>query len=245
MLSGLERARTSFEDWPAFLAAALDRETAVANRYVLRRAQVDDSQLAADPAMVDDLVSAFVQVHATEYQIFVGDDRFFRTVHLLGAEREQAALLKALRGASNHGLSRVLAERLLRLVFADQRTGWEDTSYGYENPEGRSSSPQRSLFKAALRMLGMLLLAKLFPALLRRKLRRNALSKRNRTETIKYWGVKGDRPVIPAQLTAPQTAVLSSLANDPAVWRFRTNLWDLFGLPATAAELAQFVAARS
>jgi hypothetical protein len=58
-------------------------------------------------------------------------------------------------------------------------------------------------------------------------------------------GVQGEAPPIPDTLTAAQRAVLTALARNAAVWRFQTNLWDLFGLPASAAGLAQFIAARS
>jgi hypothetical protein len=242
MLAGIERVRACFEDWPAFLAAALEGETALANRYLLHRAQVCHLQAAADSAMVDSLVAAFVQVHATESQVFAGDEPFFLAIHSLGAERERAALLGALKSAGKHGLlACVLAERLLRSVFADRRTGWEEPSAGYQGDAGSRSN----LNQAALRLMGRLLAAKLFPSLMSRKLRQNALAQPERAEFIRYLGVTGDAPPIPSKLTAEQSAILTALAREAAVWRFHTNLWDLFGLPNTAAGLAQFTAARS
>lgn len=248
MLDGLDRVRAAFDDWPAFLATSLSRETDVANRNLLRRAQVHHLQSAADPAMVDDLLVTFVEVHANDHSIFIGGESFFRTVHLLGAEREREVLLATLARARNCGLSRVLVERLLRQVFDDQRTGWEETSYSYEMKGGRQPrpvDPVKGLYRAAFRMLGLALMAKIFPSLLRRKLRKAAVARQDRIEIIKYWGVKGDRPAIPTKLSGPQRTVLSAIASDAAVWSFRTNLWELFGLPQSARELRQFVAARN
>jgi hypothetical protein len=247
-LDGLDRVRASFDDWPAFLATALAKETDVANRHLLRRAQVHHLKSAADSTMVDDLIATFVQVHANDHSIFIGGEAFFRTVHLLGVEREREVLLTTLACARNSGLSRVLAERLLRQVFDDQRTGWEDTSYTYERKDGAQRGfvdPVKGLYKAAFRMLGMALMAKLCPSILRRKLRKATVARQDRIEIIKYWGVKGDLPAIPDTLSGPQRAVLNAIAGDAAVWSFRTKLWEHFGLPQSAQELSQFVAARN
>jgi hypothetical protein len=91
----------------------------------------------------------------------------------------------------------------------------------------------------------MLLLLKLFPFIFRWKIRRAGRSKRKGIPMIKYWGLKGDAPEVSHKLSEAQERVLTALAAKTELWLFRTNLWELFGLPATPDELRQFVAARS
>ena len=93
-------------------------------------------------------------------------------------------------------------------------------------------------------MLLLLLLGKLFPSLLRRKLRKAGEANAQRVRDFEYWDVKGDAPVLPAHLSADQRKVLEALSNKPELWFHRTNLWSLFGLPETQAALREFVAAR-
>jgi hypothetical protein len=246
-LTGLERVRRRFDDWKSFLATALERETDTANRYFLRRAQVDELAEQADAQVVAELIASFVQVHATGHNIFAGDERFFRAVGQLGVERERQTLLRAMSESANAGLSRVLAERLLRLVFGDRRTGWEETSYSFERPPvepQHHQDPVHGLFKAVFRMLGLVVLAKLCPPLFRRRMSKIAKANKGRREIVEYWGVKGGGPSVPERLTPEQREVLTAIANDTALWNFRTNLWALFELPSTAQGLREFVAAR-
>lgn len=57
---------------------------------------------------------------------------------------------------------------------------------------------------------------------------------------IDYFGLHGDPPFIPANLTESQRAVLTACSRKDALWRFKTNLWSLFGLPDSSAGLRQF-----
>jgi hypothetical protein len=79
---------------------------------------------------------------------------------------------------------------------------------------------------------------KLFPFILRRKLRK----KPKGMLKVDYWGLEGAAPSIPAKLSETQRAVLTAFAAKAELWQFRTNLWELFGLPDSADGLHQFVA---
>ncbi len=57
---------------------------------------------------------------------------------------------------------------------------------------------------------------------------------------VNYFGLKGEAPVLPAQLSATQSEILRAIAGKAALWQFDTNVWDLFHLPATSEELARF-----
>jgi hypothetical protein len=236
ILTGLFRVRTSFEDWPDFLNAALQREMDPHNRFTLRHAQVIADGPTADPSTVDDLVSTFARTFGT-YDHFLGGERFFEAIHLLGVERELAAMLQALDQATGRSPMLVLSERMLRLTFEDQRSGWGQTAYSLLREDGTEPpgiSLPRSMLPLILQMLGMLILAKLFPFLVRRKVRKLARTPPKGIPKIEYWGLKGDPPAIPRELTAAQRSVLSACASKEALWQFRTNLWQLFGLPGSA-----------
>jgi hypothetical protein len=245
LVNGLVRVCGAFPDWREFLDAAVERESDPACRFVLRRAQLCDAKADASAAMVDDLVATFMQANASEFSS--GEESFFSALHLLGSQRELAVLLHTLELAAETGLTRAVAERLLRLVFDDRRTGWGQTSYSFGAQAGGAKAARpldRSLFSVLLQAVGMVILWKLLPWLMRRKLRENA-AKRRGTEKIDYWGLEGAAPILPAKLTGEQQAVLNSLAEKPIVWQFRTNLWELFGLPDNAEGLRQFVASRA
>jgi hypothetical protein len=254
-LDGLIRVRGTFADWREFLSAALVSERGAANRFTLRYAEVREMGSDSEPAAVEDFVSTYVETHASEFAS--EGERFFEGVHLLGRERESAALMQAFDGAGERGLVRMLAERLLRLVFEDQRTGWGQTSYSYtlksESQPGeapakkrRSASPDlfMPMVKMLFRLVGQIILWKLFPFLKRRQLRKMAQPNQNRIEKIDYRGLKGEMPEIPARLTTEQQSALNAFADKAVLWEFRTNLWELFGLPASADEIRGFVSGR-
>lgn len=233
LLDGLIRMRASVDDWPGFLNAALAREDHPASRFSLRQAQVCGMRSAAEASAVEELAATFTDP--------ADEERFFEAVHLLGSEREQGAILRAFEFATDEDLVRVLAERLLRLVFEDRRTGWGQTSQSRLNEDG-SKPPGPNLGKLLVRSLGMLVLLKLFPFILRRKIRKAANSKPKGILKVDYWGLEGTAPSMPARLSETQVAILTALAAKGALWQFRTNLWELFGLPDSADGLQQFVA---
>jgi hypothetical protein len=243
ILHGLTRVRTSFDDWPDFLSAALERESDPANRFLIRCAQIRELGSGADSTCVDEMVSTFVQAYGAHEYFLASDEPFFETVHLLGPDRELATLLKTFHLASDHDLLRILAERLLRLAFDDQRTGWGQTSYSRLNEDG-SQPPQMDIASMALRAVGTLILYKLFPFVMRWRVRRKMRSKLTGIQRVQYWGVQGAAPEIPKKLTETQRTVLTAFTAKSELWQFRTNLWELFNLPDTAAGLRPLVADR-
>jgi hypothetical protein len=57
---------------------------------------------------------------------------------------------------------------------------------------------------------------------------------------VDYWGLNGQAPELPAQLTEAQRKVLLPFAEKTGLWQFRTNPWELFGLPSNAEALRHF-----
>jgi hypothetical protein len=239
LLSGLIRVRARFPDWREFLAAALGRESDPANRCALRRAEVHEWQSDAPAAAVDELVATSIQTRGSG---------LFEALRELGDERELAALLQTLKAGTDRDFLRTVAEHLLRRIFHDERTGWEDVSYSLvdsENAQTRNGDWAGAMFKAVFKMLLLLLLGKMFPFLLRRKLRKVAEASGKRARKVEYWGLEGAAPEIPAKLTANQQTVLNALAEKSELWFNPTNLWALFGLPDAPETLREFVTARS
>jgi hypothetical protein len=222
-------------DWPEFLKAALEHERDAANRFSLLYARIEEQTAAVDDATVDDFVSTFVQ--AAEH---VASDRFFEPLHLLGAQREQAALLQAAKLVNNDNAAWEIAEHLLRAVFEDRRSGWGHTTMSLLNEDG-SEPPQMDMMKMALYTVGRLILWKMFPFLLKRRLK----SPLKGIRKITYRGLTGDAPLLPSHLNQPQKDALAAVADQPAMWKFRTNLWQLFGLPDTADGLRRLVRERA
>jgi len=243
MLSGITRGRESFEDWLGFLNTALERESEPANRYLIREAQVRELRSGADSDCVSELVSSFVQAVRSDKSLQLSYEQFLDTVQLLGKDRETTALRKAFELTEQSELLRMVAERLLRLEFDDHRTGWGQISYS-RLPEDGSQPPQMNIGRMAFRAVGMLILLKLFPFVMRWQLRRTMNRKPKGIQQINYSRPEGSAPEIPQPLKESQRGLLTALAAKPELWQFRTNLWELFGLPASAAGLRQFVADR-
>ena len=241
MLSSLAALDRPFEFAPEFWASALARETDPGSLFVIRVVEISGLKSSAPAASLDDLVSRFVGACESEQEIAPHDKRFFETINLAGPERARAALLNALERSRDEDLSRILAERLLCHAFHDQRAGWGQTASSRLNEDG-TSPPQTSLYRMALRSILMLLAYKLFPFLMRWRLKKMARNKPKGIRKIDYWGLKGAAPVIPSVLDPSQREMLSALARKPELWTFRTNLWQLFGLPSDAAGLQRFLA---
>ena len=143
LLEGLTRVRAAFSDWPAFLDMALDRESEPENRFLVRYSQLMESGKDAEPSAVDDLVACFVCPSRTGGYPFTRDQRFLEAVHLLGPERELAALLKAVALGEGDAVLRVVAEHLLRLAFGDRRTGWGRTAISGVREDGGVAPGQK------------------------------------------------------------------------------------------------------
>jgi len=96
-----------------------------------------------------------------------------------------------------------LSERLLRLVFKDERTGWQNLSYSRIQHD--SSAPRSDL-------------KKLIVTILRRKRAGNVA-------VAGYWGPQGSAPRIPEILTRHQRIALGAMVEHADVWTYQTNLW--------------------
>jgi len=222
-----------------FLDLALASESNPYNQFLLHRAKVLESPESADPASVQAMVAGFA---ATEGRFFIdGEAEFFGTLSLLGQDPERGALLEALEMANDPGVLRCVAERLLRLVFNDRRTGWGQVSYGMLNPDG-SAPQQPSLVRLAVRSIGMMIVMKLCPPLFRWQVRRRAQRAEQTPgiSKIDYWGLNGPVPELPQTLSGVQSQALQALAAKSKLWTFRTNLWKLFGLPDQPEALRKF-----
>ncbi|HLK65100.1 MAG TPA: hypothetical protein VKU19_16775 [Bryobacteraceae bacterium] len=252
LLEGLTRASGQFPDWPGFLAAALQRESDPALRFALRRAQIRQLKSAADDAAVAEWISLFL----TDCESGLGDfGRFFEALRWLGPDRELASLLQMLAGCGHRDAIRMIAERVLRMVFDDARSGWESASRttlsdGAADPSAArqcsnglpsSATVLRGLIKIAL----LAVLWKIFPFLLRRTLRRRRDERNRRRYRIHYDEVKGCSPELPARFTENQQRALAALAAKAEVWIDETNLWALFGLPGNAAGLRALLASHA
>jgi hypothetical protein len=238
-LTSLLRVHTTFSDWREFLTVALARESGAANRWALRRAEIHEWKSDAPAAAVDEFIATSIQTEGPE---------IFDALRELGDERELAALLQALRAGMERNFLRGVAEHLLRRVFYDERTGWEDVSYSFGDDKSAQASNGDwvgALFKVVIKILLLCLLGKMFPFLLRRKLRKSAEANSKRAMKFEYWAVNGPAPQIPARLTPDQRTVLDALAEKSELWFDSTNLWALFGLPDNSEALRNFVRARS
>jgi hypothetical protein len=253
LLEALTRVSERLSDWTSFLEAALRRESDPALRFALRHAQIRQLKSTADDAALAELISLFL----AECDSGVDGDfgRFFEALQWLGPERELAGLLQMLEGCGNRNVIRLIAERLLRLVFDDQRSGWESASYmllsdGAARPSaaGQSSNglPKSStVLKGLLKIALLMVIWKIFPFLLRRQLRQRTDEKSRRRYKIEYLEVKGSRPDLRVPLTANQQRALAALAAKAEVWIDQTNLWALFDLPDNAADLGALLATRA
>jgi len=218
LLSGLLRFREPGQEWLQFLSDGLSRELSPANRFLLRYAEICETKSAATDSSIEDLVSSFVGCDDRSEEAL---QRFGIALHALTAERELSALVNALRCAGGWELCCFLSERLLRLVFKDERTGWQNLSYTRIQPDG--SAPGAYLKKVLERPL-------------RRKPGASGLT------VASYWGLEGARPKIPERLTRRQRIALGALVENADVWTYRTNLWELFGLPDNRAAMKAFLA---
>jgi hypothetical protein len=238
LFRALTRVRERVEDWTAFLEASLERESDSALRFSLRHAQVFHHKNATD----DDAVHGLTSLFLAECETGFGADthRFFQALAWLDADRQFTALLVTLDRCSDRDVIREVAERLLRLAFRDERSGWENrtccvlrdgaSEAGVMNKLPSLATVLRGLLKVAL----LAMLWKLFPFLLRRRLRRQRYR-------IEYASLTGPKPEIPMPLTANQRRTLAALAAKPDAWIDQTNLWPLFDLPDTAGALRTFM----
>jgi hypothetical protein len=233
MVKGLAQVRGSFIDWPEFLHGAVATEGDAYIRFLLRLEQVSYMKGDADEATVDDLIHTAVEGRASETFAYENDARFFEALEGLGEARNVAPLLATLTLAKEDDQLRMLAERLLRAVFHDERTGWGGTSSSLEREDG-SHPPSQAMSRQIVKLVLKLILWKLFPFMARAAVRNAMKTKPNGVRKVEYWGLDGRAPEIPETLNHQQRTVLQAFAAKEELWAFRTNLWHLFGLPDNA-----------
>jgi len=247
LLNALIRVRGRFADWAGFLSEAIQRESDPNVRFTLRQKQIGELQGNADSTAAADLISTFLAASETEIGADCGS--FLEALQQLGRERHLAGLLEALQACRKRDVALAIAERLLRLVFDDSRSGWEATTYSIVakraggRPEAGFRSRdemEKSMIIGLFKIVFFALLWSVFPVLLRRKLRKQS----NERHKLEYGQVEGPRPDLPKPLTPDQQTALAALSGKPEVWVDQTNLWSLFGLPDNAANLQAFLAAR-
>ncbi len=239
LLLGLFRMGDS-TDLGRFLLNALGSERDTENRFLLRYAEICLRGRPASAECVDELIATFTRSAGSDS--FTGGsntDRFLQAAHTLGEHGEVEAIQRALAAAESRDLSLLLAQRLLRLVFEDRRTHWGQTSYSMLNADG-SKPASKGQVGIILRLFGTLILWRLFPPLRRRAGRSQTKGKIPRME---YWGLEGLAPSIPETLNSAQRTSLEVIANHAPLWRFKTNLWNLFSLPESSDEMRRFAGA--
>jgi hypothetical protein len=216
-------------------------ETDVSNRLVLRRAQVRSMAENTPDLIVDDLIHCYLQSGADA--VYYTGTGFFEAIESLGTDRKQSTLLKVLALSEEPEILRVTSERLLRSVFADQRTGWENVSYSTLRADG-SKAPQSSQYSFLIRSTMWLIVVRLLPFLRPFYMRSLARQNPGGIPERNYWAIKSEAPALPEVFSASQAEVLKALAGKAELWHFRTNLWILFGLPSNAQGLSLLVEAR-
>lgn len=250
LLHDLERVSGRIPNWTAFLASALERESDPALRFALRHAQIRQLKITADDAASAELVALFVA--ACDEVATVDFDAYFEALQWLGPERELAGLLQVLERCGNRHVIHRIVQGVLRLVFEDERSGWENVSCTVLSvdhagrPSARQSNhglPSPAAVLRGLLKIGLLVVVwRVFPFLLRRRLRKTRDERNRKRYRIEYNEVKGSRPGLPSPLKPGQQRALSALASRPELWVDQTNLWELFGLPDTAEGLRALLA---
>lgn len=242
LLAGLLRLGGQSPNWQEFLARSLATETDPESRFLLRCAELATLRNNAPDACVEDLVQMFLASNRTAARDFTdtcGDpDQFVQALSLLSLDRRVAALCRAIEGTPDPELSILIAERLLRLVFDDQRANWGDASYRLVNRDGsevRFEHPITIITKSLVRIL-------LWPWLpfLRHRWPRDA-RQRDGIPFIDYTAIEGDFPpacLESAQWTPLQREAVATIARHQPLWTIYTNLWELFGLPSSRDEMA-------
>ena len=245
LLQVLTRVSGRIEEWPGVLAGSLERETDPALRFELRLAKIFHSESSVDDADVAELISLFLKC---EEGTVAEAGRLFEALGRLAPDRELKALAAVLEGCHDRDVIRVVTERLLRVAFRDQRSGWENRNCsllveGESSPGGLDQLPSEASFLRGLLKVALLAMVwKIFPFLLRRKLRQLRKIRNDQRYRIEYGSLTGSKPDVIIPLTSEQRTTLTALAAKAEVWTDQTNLWALFDLPGDAEGLAAFVA---
>ena len=240
LLAGLLRLADGVSDWPEFITSTLESETDPETRFLLRCAELAALRNAVGQEALDDLVRMFIKANQTTERSFTdtcGDpDQFVQALGMLSLERQVGALCLAVEAAPDENLSVLLAERVLRVVFNDQRTNWGEASYRMVNRDGSEARYDWTLV-VILKSLVRILIWPWMPPL------RNRWP-RDRRHTwvpyIEYGGLEGAAPVFAPNLTPVQQLAVMTIARHDPLWRVYTNLWELFALPSNRREMEEY-----
>ena len=240
LLAGLLRLADRVPDWSQFITSTLAVETDPESRFLLRCAELATLRNGVSNDSLEDLVRMFIEANHTTERSFTdtcGDpDQFVQAIGMLSLERQVKALCMAVESTPDENLSILLAERLLRVVFNDQRTNWGEASYRMVNRDGseaRYDIPAVIIMKSLVRIL-------IWPwmPLLRNRWPRDG--GRNCVPYIEYGGLEGEAPAFDSKLTPEQQAAVLAIARHDPVWRVYTNLWEVFALPSNRQEMEEY-----
>ena len=240
LLAGLLRLADGVPDWPAFITSTLATEMDPESRFLLRCAELAALRDGVGEEALADLVRMFIEANQTTERSFTdtcGDpDQFVQAIGMLSLERQVESLCVAVRSAADENLSLLLAERLLRVVFHDQRTNWGEASYRMVNRDGseaRYDPTAVTILKSLVRIL-------FWPWIppLRNRWPRNR--RQGWVPYIEYGGLEGAAPRFDAELTHEQQAAVVTIARHDPLWRVYTNLWELFALPSNRREMERY-----
>jgi hypothetical protein len=239
LLAGLLRMAEDIPDWPRFIESTLKAEKDPESRFLLRSSEIAAARNEASEECVADLVHMFLEANENTERSFTdtcGDpDQFVQTLSLLSEERGTDALCQALKGAKDDNLALLVAERLVRLAFHDERTNWGDAHLRMVKLDGSEIQPDHPIV-IILRSLTRIVLRTILPFL------RNRWPLERTQETapcVEYVDLEGPVPPLPERPTESQAMAVKAMAECPNVWRIHTNLWDLFDLPATRAGMQE------
>ena len=233
LLAGLLRLAEDIPDWPQFINSTLVKETDPESRFLLRSSEIAAARNNASDECVTDLTNMFLEANQNIERSFTdtcGDpDQFVQTLGLLSEDRRIGALCDALKGAHDDNLTLLLAERLLRLAFHDQRANWGEAHLRMVNLDGTEIQPDPA-FVIILRSITQMVLWRILPFL---KNRWPLDRTRQSVPYVEYTNLEGEAPKLAEKLSPAQVHAVSGIAECDGVWRLYTNLWDAFELPST------------
>ena len=240
LLAGLLRLADRVPDWPAFIASTLATEQDPESRFLLRCAELAALRDGVSEEAMADLVRMFIEANQTTERSFTdtcGDpDQFVQAIGMLSLERQVKACCLAVESAADENLALLLAERLLRVVFHDQRSNWAEASYRMVNRDGSEAHYDRAPV-IILKSLVRILFWPWIPVLRNRWPRNKQLSW---VPYVEYGGLEGAPPQFDAELTREQQMAVVTIARHDPLWRVYTNLWELFALPSNRREMEEY-----
>ena len=240
LLAGLLRMADGVPDWTRFIAETLETERDPESRFLLRCAELAALRNGVSQEALGDMVRMFIEANLTNERSFTdtcGDpDQFVQAIGMLSHERQVQAICMALHGMPDENLSMLLAERLLRVVFYDDRANWGDASYRMVNRDGTESSYDWAIV-IILKTLVRKLVWPWLPVLRNRWPHELA---DGMVPYIEYGNLEGPAPKFDHKLTREQQLAVVTISRHDPLWRVYTNLWEVFALPSNRREMDEY-----